>query len=86
MRYEVERVYLTDDEGHPQQNREPSVMLEAGSAKEAALAFVRHEGARLLGSICEARGDQCTATAWNGGRLYVLTVWRLGHRPNHAAN
>ncbi len=81
MPYEVERLYLTNDEGHPEQTRETTVVIEAGSSKEAALAFVRAENARLLGSVCEVRGDQCTATAWNGGRLYVVTVWRLGHRP-----
>ena len=51
------------------------------SAMNAILAFVEREGARLLGSVCDSPGDQCTATAWRGGRLYVMTAWREGHRP-----
>jgi len=80
MRYEIKRLYLTDTEGHPRQSVESAGLVDAESAKEAAVAFVRQEGARLLGPVCDAPGDQCTATAWNGGRLYVITVWRLGHR------
>lgn len=81
MHYEVERLFLTDRDGRPQQVREPSVLVQAESALKAADSFVRKEGARLLGRICDAPGDQCTATAWIDGRLYVITVWPLGHRP-----
>jgi hypothetical protein len=81
--YEVERLYLTDDQGRPEQTLEPSVMVTAACAKEAVLAFMRNEGARLLGAPCEASGgDLCTAAGWQAGRLYVLTVWPLGHAPS----
>ena len=83
--YEVERLYLTDDEGRPEQTLEPSVLVTAVSAKEAALAFMRNEGARLLGVPCEAPGDLCTAAGWLAGRLYVITVWQLGHTPSRDA-
>jgi hypothetical protein len=80
--YEVERLYLTDDQGRPAQTLEPSVLVTAASAKEAVLAFMRDEGARLLGAPCEASGDLCTAAGWRAGRLYTITVWRLGHTPS----
>lgn len=85
MHYEVERLFLTDPDGRPQQVREESVLVEAESACKAAESFVRNDGARLLGPISDVPGDQCTATAWAGGRLYVITVWRLGHRPSRDA-
>jgi hypothetical protein len=81
LHYEVERVYLTEENGRPAQTVEPPVLVNASSAKEAALAFVNKEGARLLGPLSEVPGDLCTATAWKGGRLYVITVWQLGHTP-----
>ena len=81
-RYEVERLYLTDEHGRPAQTLEPSVLVTAATAKEAAVAFMRDEGARLLGVPCEAAGDLCTAAGWHDGRLYVITVWRLGHTPS----
>lgn len=82
-RYEVERVYLTDEHAQPAQVTEPIAFIESDSAMNAAVAFVERDGARLLGSICDAPGDQCTATAWREGRLYVITVWREGLRPTH---
>lgn len=83
MRYEVERLYLTDPAGRPQQTLETPVVIDAASSRRAAEAFLRREGARLLGPISDAPGDLCMATAWNAGRLYVITVWRVGHRPPH---
>jgi hypothetical protein len=84
--YEVERVYLTEADGRPAQTIEAPVLTNGASAKEAALAFVANEGARLLGPPSEVPGDLCTATAWKGGRLYVITVWRLGHTPLRTAS
>lgn len=81
MRYEIERLYLTDPDGRPHQVTEPLVTVEAVSARDAAHSFVTNEGARLLGEVCDAPGNQCTATAWRDGRLYVLTVWPSGARP-----
>ena len=80
-RFEVERIYLTNEHAQPEQATDAIAHTEADTATDAALAFVERDGARLLGSICDAPGDQCTATAWRGGRLYIVTVWREGHRP-----
>lgn len=82
-RYEVERVYLTNERAQPEQTTDAIAHIESDTAMNAALAFVERDGARLLGSICDAPGDQGTATAWRGGRLYVITVWREGHRQEH---
>jgi hypothetical protein len=86
--YEVERVYLTDATGQPEQTTEPLVTVKAASAKDAAILFVEKEGARLLGTVCDSPADLCTATAWREGRLYALTVWKAGHRPvaGHRSN
>ena len=81
QQYEVERVYLTDETGQPSQFTDALSIVTAPSANDAARIFVEREGARLLGTICDAPGDQCTATAWREGRLYVITVWPVGHRP-----
>lgn len=79
--YEIERIYLTDENAQPAQMPDAMAYVQADSAMNAVLAFVEREGARLLGSVCDSPGDQCTATAWRGGRLYVMTAWREGHRP-----
>ena len=79
--YEIERVYLTDENAQPAQMPEAIAQIEADSAMNAVLAFVERDGARLLGSVCDTPLDQCTATAWRGGRMYVMTAWREGHRP-----
>ena len=82
MTYEIERVYLTDDDGNPIQVRDEAYhAVEAFSAKGAALLFIEQDGARLLGSICEAPGDQCTAIGWEKSRAFAITVWRDGERP-----
>ena len=79
--YEIERIFLTDENAQPAQTPDALAYVQAESAMNAILAFVEREGARLLGSVCDSPGDQCTATAWRGGRLYVMTAWREGHRP-----
>ena len=79
--YEIERIFLTDENAQPAQMPDAMAYIQADSAMNAVLAFVEREGARLLGSVCDSPGDQCTATAWRGGRLYVMTAWREGHRP-----
>jgi hypothetical protein len=79
--YEVERIYLTDETGQPANFVDAIATIDAPSARDAARLFVEREGARLLGTICDAPGDQCTATAWREGRLYVITIWPAGQRP-----
>ena len=82
MTYEVERLFLTDVAGNPMEPHDPEMhAIEASSSKAAAMRFLEAEGARLLGSICDAPGDQCTAIGWRDGRAYAITVWLMGHRP-----
>jgi hypothetical protein len=81
MLYEIERIYLTDDTGQPEQFVEDLITIDAESAAAAAVAFVERDRGRLLGTVCTAAGDQCTAAGWREGRLYAITVWRAGHAP-----
>ena len=82
MVYEVERIFLTDEEGNPVDLIAELHTIEAASANQAAVLFVERDGARLLGTVCDAPGDTCTATAWLSGRAYVITVWPLHLRPH----
>ena len=77
MYYRVERTYLTDESGRAQSvaDRRP-YMIVAESAREAAFAFVLHEGGEVLGTVSEIAGDKATATAVAGGRMFVIFLER----------
>jgi hypothetical protein len=82
MLYEVEKLFLTDPAGNPAEPVDHEIhSIEASTAKTAALLYIEQDGARLLGSVCDAPGDQCTAVGWADGRAYAITVWLMGHRP-----
>jgi hypothetical protein len=75
--YKVERTWLTDRDGHSHQStdRLPH-MISSDSAQGAAMAFVSADHASLLGPIGQITGDKATATAIDGGRVYVVFVER----------
>jgi hypothetical protein len=76
MFYKVDRTYLTDGTGHSNLQLSPPYIVTADSAHAAAIAFVTHERAKLLGSVSELQGDKATATASIDGRVYVVFVQR----------
>lgn len=75
--YRVERVYVTDVEGRTVSRRDLRPYLVAGgSARDAALAFIKREQHELVGSISDFPGDKALATAAAGPLLYVIFVER----------
>lgn len=81
--YEVERLYFINAQGEPAQEMDTLATVAAESSRSAAMTFMEREGARLLGTIREAPGDQCAASAWRNGRFYVITIWPAG-KPHDA--
>ena len=77
MYYKVDRTYLTSADGESEQQHDKTpYFVAAGSAPDAAAAFVSNEKGRLLGGVSAFTGDKATATAWVDGRLYIVFVQR----------
>ncbi len=77
MYYRIDRTYLTNAAGQSEQSQDSRPYLVAGATShDAAMAFIRQEDARLLGSVSVLPGDKALATASSAGRLYVLFIQR----------
>lgn len=77
MFYRIERIWLTDRDGHSKQSADRMpYMVSAESAPAAVKAFVAGERVSLLGAVTEISGDKATATAMDAGRVFVVFVER----------
>jgi hypothetical protein len=76
--YEVERTYVTDEEGRssPQLQLAP-MLLPADNAPGAVTAFVAADGTvALIGNVTPLAGDKAVATLMKGSRVMVIFVQR----------
>ena len=75
--YKVDRTYLTNEVGQYERAHDSKpYLVPAENASAAALAFVTHEHASLVGSITSLPGDKASATAEVDRRVYVLFIER----------
>ena len=75
--YKIERTYLTNADGkHDRVRDRTPYLVPADSASAAAVAFMTHEQALMLGPVTHLKGDKAMATAEIGSRVYVIFVQR----------
>ena len=76
MKFRVEQVYLTDEAGKVvsiPQDRQYHV-LEADTVDEALFAFIRQDGAEIVGEVLKLPGLQAVATVRRQQHVYTLQV------------
>ena len=76
LKFRVEQVFLTDETGKVlsvPQTRQYHV-LEAETVDEALFAFVRTDGAEIVGDVLKLPGLQAVATARRRQHVYTLQI------------
>ena len=77
MYYRIERTDLAAPDRPAQRVLDTRPYLVPGAnARAAAIAFITHESAQLLGEVSELAGDKAAATAARDGWLFTIFVQR----------
>lgn len=77
MRFRVEQIFLTDDEGRviPSSGRSPLYhLLEAATVDDLLTAFVKQRGGVIVGEVLKFPGFQAVATVRDEQSVYTLQV------------
>lgn len=77
MRFRVEQIYLTDQQGRviPSNGRHPQYhVVEAATVDELIMAFVQEQGGTIVGDVLKFPGFQAVATVRNEQSVYTLQV------------
>ena len=77
MFYRVDRVYITNENGHYARERDDRpYLVEGNGPNAAALRFVNDDGGVILGTVTELPGGRACATAQANGRVYAIFIDR----------
>ena len=74
MRFTIEQIYLTDDEGRPAPQRVEFHLVEAENVDTALADFLRNSDATLVGSIEKFPGFHAFAKAKTGTSVFTLQL------------
>jgi len=74
VRFTIEQIYLTDDEGRPAPHRVEFHLVEAESVDSALGDFLRRSDATLVGSIERFPGFHAFAKAKTGTSVFTLQL------------
>ena len=74
MRFTIEQIYLTDDEGRPAPHRVEFHLVEAENVDSALDDFLRASDATLVGSIEKFPGFHAFAKAKTGTSVFTLQL------------
>lgn len=75
MFYRIERTFVPRPDEKSVRDTKP-YLVPAANARAAAIAFITHERACILGVPSDLPGDKASATASLDGRLFVIFVER----------
>lgn len=82
MKFRVEQIYLTDESGKVTAVPQTRIfhVLEADSVDEALYAFVKRDGAEIVGDVLKLPGFQAVATARRANFVYTLQLLLVSDR------
>lgn|GEM_PF-4587331 len=81
MRFRVEQIALTDEQGKVQPNQQPRFYIqEAATIDEAVKACVAGNGALLVGDVLKLPGFQAVATVRRDQMVYTLQLMPVSDR------
>ena len=76
MRFRIEQVYLTDDEGRvlPSESRQAFFVDEGMSVEQVLDNFISKDGAEIVGNVLRLPGLQAIATVRRQQAVYTLQL------------
>jgi hypothetical protein len=74
LRFTIEQIYLTDDDGRPAPHRVEFHLVEAENVDSALAEFLRSSEATLLGTIEKFPGFHAFAKARAGTSVFTLQL------------
>ena len=82
VKFRVEQIFLTDETGKVTPVGQVRVyhLLEAETVDEALFAFVKKDGAEIVGDVLKLPGFQAIATARRQNHVYTLQLLPVSDR------
>jgi hypothetical protein len=82
LKFRVEQIFLTDEAGKvtPVGQNRVFHLLEADNVDDALFAFVKKDGAEIVGDVMKLPGFQAIATARRNNWVYTLQLLPVSDR------